>query len=155
MKQTPEEKRANQLNRTYERYKALTVGRCKNDALKEFQKLRRMQCGIDHSNYRDDLASCISCGKVELIKEMDGGHYISRARTVTAFSPLNVWAQCKYCNQHLNGNQAEYRMGLIERVGVEAVEFLEEMQKEELTLTKWNYAVRREYYRSCIKQLGG
>jgi len=150
VKQTPEEKRANQLNRTYERYKALTVGRCKNDALKEFQKLRRMQ-----ESYLDGTAFCISCGKSQHMKEMDGGHYISRTRTVTAFSPLNVWPQCKYCNQHLNGNQSEYRRGLITKVGVEAVEFLEEMQKEELTLTKWNYAVRREYYRSCIKQLGG
>jgi hypothetical protein len=149
-----EQKRANQLNKTYERYKSLTIGNCKNDALKEFQKLRRLECGLEHGNASLDHAFCISCGKLENVLEMDGGHYISRSKTITAFSRLNVWAQCKHCNRHLSGNPIGYRKGLIDRVGIESVEFLEEVQKEKLELTKWNYAVRREYYRSCIKRLG-
>jgi len=149
-----EQKRANQLNKTYERYKALTLGTCKNDALKEFQKLRRLECGLEHGNASLNHAFCISCGRLENVLEMDGGHYISRSKTITAFSRLNVWAQCKHCNRHLSGNPIGYRKGLIERVGIESVEFLEEVQKEKLELTKWNYAVRREYYRSCIKRLG-
>ena len=41
-----EQKRENKLNKTFERYKALTIGKCKNDALKEFQKLRRIECAM-------------------------------------------------------------------------------------------------------------
>jgi len=148
-----EQKRENKLNKTFERYKAWTIGKCKNDALKEFQKLRRIECGIEHGNHRDDVASCISCGKVGSIKLMDGGHYISRAKTITAFSPLNVHAQCKYCNQHLSGNLVEYRKGLITKIGIDSVEFLESIQHEEFRPSKWQYAVRREYYKSKIKSL--
>jgi hypothetical protein len=143
-----EQKRENKLNKTFERYKALTIGNCKNDALKEFQKLRRIECANANGE-----AACISCGKVCNVSEMDGGHYISRAKTITAFSPLCVWAQCKHCNQHLSGNLVEYRKGLITKIGIEAVEFLESIQNEEFKPSKWQYAVRREYYRSKIKSL--
>lgn len=148
-----EHKRENKLNKTFERYKAWTIGKCKNDALKEFQKLRRIECGIEFGNHRTGIANCISCGKHDEIKLMDGGHYISRAKTITAFSPLNVHAQCKYCNQHLSGNLVEYRKGLITKIGIEAVEFLESIQNEEFRPSKWQYAVRREYYKSKIKSL--
>lgn len=145
---TAEQRRENKLNKTFERYKALTIGKCKNDALKEFQKLRRIECADVYGE-----AACISCGKVCNVSEMDGGHYISRAKTMTAFSPLCVWAQCKRCNQHLSGNLVEYRKGLIKKIGIEAVEFLESIQNEEFKPSKWQYAVRREYYRSKIKSL--
>ena len=145
---TDQQKRENALNRTFERYKALTIGKCKNDSLSFFQKLRRIECADVYGE-----AACISCGKVCNVSEMDGGHFISRAKTMTAFSPLNVHAQCKYCNQHLSGNLAEYRKGLITKVGIEAVEFLESIQNEEFKPSKWQYAVRREYYRSKIKSL--
>ena len=141
-----EQKRENALNRTFERYKALTIGKCKSDALLSFQKLRRIECANANGE-----AACISCGKVCNVSEMDGGHYISRAKTITAFSPLNVHAQCKHCNQHLAGNLVEYRKGLITKVGIEAVEFIEAIQDEEFKPSKWQYAVRREYYRSKIK----
>ena len=150
---TNEQKRENKLNKTFERYKALTIGKCKNDALKEFQKLRRIECGMNHGNISLNHAACISCGKVCNVSEMDGGHYISRAKTITAFSPLNVHAQCKRCNQYLSGNLVEYRKGLITKVGIEAVEFLEAIQNEEFKPSKWQYAVRREYYRAKIKSL--
>ena len=143
---TDEQRRENKLNRTFERYKALTIGKCKNDALKEFQKLRRIECADVYGE-----AACISCGKVCNVSEMDGGHFISRAKTVVAFSPLNVHAQCKYCNQHLSGNLVEYRKGLLTKIGPEAVEFIEEIQDEEFKPSKWQYAVRREYYRSKIQ----
>ena len=143
-----EQKRENKLNKTFERYKALTIGKCKNDALKEFQKLRRIECANANGE-----AACISCGKICNVSEMDGGHYISRAKTAVAFSPLNVHAQCKRCNQYLSGNLVEYRKGLVTKVGIEAVEFIESIQDEEFKPSKWQYAVRREYYRSKIKSL--
>ena len=145
---TAEQRRENKLNKTFERYKALTIGKCKNDALKEFQKLRRIECADVYGE-----AACISCGKVCNVSEMDGGHFISRAKTVVAFSPLNVHAQCKYCNRHLSGNLVEYRKRLTDKIGIEAVEFLESIQNEEFKPSKWQYAVRREYYRSKIKSL--
>jgi Bacteriophage Lambda NinG protein len=41
------------------------------------------------------------------------------------FNEDNVHAQCKYCNNQLSGNAANYRIGLVKRIGLERVEALE------------------------------
>jgi hypothetical protein len=40
----------------------------------------------------------------------------------------NCHGQCKHCNNYLAGNHVEYRKGLIERIGVRAVELIESDQ---------------------------
>lgn len=67
---------------------------------------------------------CISCG-VEVAK-WDAGHYrsVGAARELR-FERLNVHKQCAQCNQIKSGNAIEYRIRLIERIGIEAVEWLE------------------------------
>lgn len=37
----------------------------------------------------------------------------------------NVNAQCVPCNQHKSGNLIDYRIGLIEKIGLDRVEWLE------------------------------
>ena len=140
---TLEQKRRNKINRTWERFNALTVTRCKNEALTEFQKLRRMQCAG-----ADGFANCISCAKRQHWKEMDGGHYISRSVTATAFNPHNVHAQCKYCNRHLKGNLAAYRVNLVATVGECSVLILETLKDAtEYKLTKFQLATLRVLYK--------
>ncbi len=90
-------------------------------ALKALQKLRRLQ--ESHNGY----CRCISCGAVDHYKNMDGGHYISRAERVTELEPENIWPQCKACNHHRSGNIVQYRMKLVERIGEERVVRLENM----------------------------
>ncbi len=36
-----------------------------------------------------------------------------------------MWGQCKRCNRHLGGNYSEYRKELVNRIGLERVEKLE------------------------------
>lgn len=58
----------------------------------------------------------------------DAGHYMSRgAHTQHKFNEDNVHAQRKHCNspKGLGGNYANYRIGLIKRIGLERVEALE------------------------------
>ena len=58
----------------------------------------------------------------------DAGHYMSRgAHTQHKFNEDNCHAQLKYCNspRGLGGNYANYRIGLIKRIGLERVEALE------------------------------
>lgn len=74
---------------------------------------------------RDKDEPCISCGRHHR-GQYHAGHY----RTVGAnpelrFEPLNCWKQCSACNNHLSGNIANYRPRLIERIGLEKVEWLE------------------------------
>lgn len=74
---------------------------------------------------RDAALPCISCGRFHDGK-YDAGHYRSvGAMPALRFHELNVHKQCVPCNQHKGGNIVEYRLGLIARIGVEAVEMLE------------------------------
>lgn len=71
---------------------------------------------------RDSGISCISCGR----EGNQAGHYF----TVKGFSALrfdewNVNLQCAGCNLFLHGNQAMYRIGLVEKIGIKAVAELE------------------------------
>lgn len=77
---------------------------------------------------RDLGKGCISCGKL-LTSEpntYDCGHYRSVGSAVhLRFDEKNAHGQCKYCNRHLAGNHVMYRLGLIERIGLQSVELLE------------------------------
>lgn len=73
---------------------------------------------------RDADRPCISCGTVDA--KWDAGHYRSvGSNPALRFSELNVHKQCAQCNQHKSGNAVEYRIGLVARIGIAAVEWLE------------------------------
>ena len=60
---------------------------------------------------------CFTCGRIEPVKNMDAGHFVSRRFNSTLFDERNVHAQCTYCNCYLAGNQLEYRRQLIKLYG--------------------------------------
>ena len=79
---------------------------------------------------RDAGMPCICCGRTGAGQvhggEWDAGHYRSRGSAPhLRFDERNVHAQLKQCNRYASGNVAGYRVGLIERIGLEAVEALE------------------------------
>lgn len=72
---------------------------------------------------RDQYRGCISCGSGN---EIQAGHYHSAGQNNhLRFNEDNVHSQCKRCNYFLHGNQAKYRIGLIEKIGIERVEKLD------------------------------
>lgn len=74
---------------------------------------------------RDAGQPCISCGRLTGAK-INAGHYLSVGyRPELRFHPLNIHAQCEQCNSHLSGNIAQYRPRLIEKIGLQAVDWLE------------------------------
>lgn len=73
---------------------------------------------------RDEGKPCISCGSHTGKK--NAGHYRSVGSCPELrFEPLNVHLQCERCNSYLSGNLINYRINLIKRIGLEAVEYLE------------------------------
>lgn len=78
---------------------------------------------------RDFGKPCISCGAMPEQKRggtMDAGHYRSRgAASHLRFNVLNIAGQCVRCNRYNSGNAVDFRIGLIERIGVDLVEKLE------------------------------
>jgi hypothetical protein len=79
---------------------------------------------------RDAGKPCICCGRPLTFTGVGGGCDAGHFRSVGSaphmrFVEENCHAQSKYCNQRLSGNHAEYRKGLIERIGLHAVERIE------------------------------
>lgn len=99
---------------------------------------------------RDDGLPCISCGRHHQ-GQWHAGHYLSTgARPELRYTESNVHRQCAPCNTHLSGNAVLYRIGLIERIGLEAVEWLEGPHE----LPKWtpdDYKAIRDNYRQKLK----
>ena len=96
---------------------------------------------------RDQNRPCISCGKIG----NQAGHYFP----VKGFSGLrynedNVNLQCAYCNCYQHGNQAMYRIGLVNRIGEKRVKALEEKAISE-RVYKWS----REELNEIIVKYGG
>jgi hypothetical protein len=72
---------------------------------------------------RDFGKPCISCGE---FKKLFAGHYISVAKSkALRYNLENIHGQCFECNNLKSGNLKNYRIGLIERFGIEFVEKLE------------------------------
>lgn len=91
-----------------------TRGECAKEAQTAFNRYIRV---------RDHGKPCISCGADN---PAHAGHYRSiGGHAQLRFNLLNCHAQCVRCNMHLSGNLIEYRKGLIERIGVNNVESLE------------------------------
>lgn len=88
---------------------------------------------------RDAGKLCISCD-TPLPSEgvggaFDCGHYRSVGSAPhMRFVEENAHGQCKHCNRHLAGNHVAYRAGLLNRIGLHAVDRLEADQ----TLRKYS-----------------
>lgn len=102
-------------------------------AIQRFRRLDELRMG----------SGCMSCGRSQREVEgtdawkpggaWDGGHYMSKgARPELALEPLNIWLQCKSCNAGSSKYarkgytvNASFRVNLIDRIGLEQVEWLE------------------------------
>lgn len=74
---------------------------------------------------RDEGQPCISCGRHHSGK-VNAGHYRSRgAMAALRYHHDNIHLQCEPCNTAKSGNQLEYRIRLIKKIGIERVEWLE------------------------------
>ncbi|AGA72961.1 MULTISPECIES: recombination protein NinG [Pseudomonas] len=84
---------------------------------------------------------------------VDAGHYRSVGSAPhLRFNEMNCNAQSKHDNRYLSGNVAEYRLGLIARYGLEAVEALERDQSVRRYTIEDLQAIKAEY-RAKIKAL--
>ena len=73
---------------------------------------------------RDAGNVCISCQKTP--KKENAGHYWNANNHWNVrFNELNVHLQCEHCNTFLSGNLIEYRINLINKIGLEQLTLLE------------------------------
>lgn len=115
--------------------------------------MREAQAAVNaYVRERDKDLPCISCGRHHQ-GQYHAGHYLSRgAHPELALDPRNIYKQCAPCNNHLSGNQINFRKGLISRCGIELVEWLEGPHEPKHYTADQIKAIRDEY-RKKLKEL--
>lgn len=128
------------------RAKLKTIGEYKAEARKSFQKWIRL---------RDSDKPCISCNS-STSELFDGGHfYKAEVYSGLIFNENNCHKQCRKCNRFMNGNELNFRKGLIARYGIDYVTNLDNIcdinrikkyTKEELIAKKMQYDIKIKEY---------
>lgn len=108
---------------------------------------------------RDEYIDCISCGKERKETAVSSGSNFHAGHFKTAggfpelrFEELNCHKQCAYCNNHLSGNVAEYRKNLIDKIGIDKVEWLEGPHKSKKYTCEDLKAIELKY-KAKLKEL--
>jgi hypothetical protein len=114
----------NRANKSVAKEKIKSYSQRLGEAKRVFQKWIRM---------RDKDLPCISCG-AKVASVWDGGHF-KKAELYSGviFHEHNVWRQCGKCNRYLGGNELNYRVGLIAKIGEQAVKELEQLAESTRT----------------------
>lgn len=121
-----EEKKAARKADKAKREKLKTRSDWMKEAQREFNRYVRL---------RDCDKPCISCGAVLLPGGVGGGYDCGHFRSVGSaphlrFSEGNAHGQCKRCNRYGSGMHSDYRIGLIARLGIMAVDQIEADQTD-------------------------
>jgi len=126
--------------------KLKTLGQYEAEAKVSFQKWIRL---------RDAKYSCISCDTFAT-SLWDGGHF-KKAEIYSGviFDENNCHKQCRKCNRFLNGNELNYRQGLIKRYGLEYADKIEQKANEtrNYKYTKAELIAKKLKYDILVKEI--
>ena len=103
---------------------------------------------------------CITCPKVEPIKFMDAGHFITKARCKPLkYDEYNANLQCHNCNRFEYGQQYKHGKAIIDKWGSEQLDRLQAIAddyKLERNFKNWTKTELREIidlYKKKLKEL--
>lgn len=96
---------------------------------------------------------CATCSANYEIRFMDNGHFISRGNFSTRYQEDNCRPQCKKCNYYKHGEHAKFRDKLIEEIGIDRVEQLEQLGRKSEKLTNDQLDEIIETYRNKYKEI--
>lgn len=139
--------------------------KARKEALKRIPDLIR-EAQVEFNAYirlRDAHLPCICCGRPlgdgEVGGGYDSGHYRSTGSAPhLRFDERNAAAQRKQCNRYGAGRAVDFRVGLIARIGREAVEALEadnavrKWTREELIAIRAHFKAKRKELEQAQEQ---
>jgi len=104
---------------------------------------------------RDKGNKCISCGKDIKENEVVHASHYKPAGTcwATRFNEDNVHVSCVKCNNFLSGNLSEYRIRLVNKIGLERVEEIERLSVDTKKFTIDELKEIINEYKKKIKEL--
>ena len=146
---------------------AAIIAKKKKDQEWQKEKKERKEALLTHSEWlnllqkvfnayiraRDKDDFCISCWTPLKGRKFDAGHYRSvGSNPQLRFHEENVWGQCVPCNRDKHGNLIQYRKSLILKIGVDKVEYLENLNSsQKLSIPEIKEKIR--HYKELTKSL--
>jgi len=135
--------------------------RARKEAIKTLPALKAeaQQAFNAYIRARDADKPCICCGLPLSAGDVGGsfdcGHYRSVGSAQhLRYDELNAHGQRKQCNRWGAGRAVDYRIGLVARIGLEAVEALES-DNDPRKWTREELIAIRDAYRAKLKELKG
>jgi len=129
----------------------------KNTDIAEWKRRARKSCHA-YIRARDKYKPCISCGYIFTAtgRQLHAGHYYPDGNhSAIRYDEDNIHGQCSICNNFKSGSLKTYRTGLIDRIGEERVERLDNLAK---SVKKWSIEDLKnvvQYYNAKKKELNG
>jgi len=122
---------------------------------KKFQMALAVKACNEYIRARDRGIPCISCDKPDDgSHQRHASHYRPGTNSALKFHEFNVNASCQQCNTEKSGNLTAYRPKLIDKIGVDAVEWLEgDSCHRGYKYTLEDVIEIKEYYREKLKSL--
>jgi len=126
-------------------------------AIETLQKLVRIKSADDNG-----YCKCVTCGRVDSWKSMDGGHFIPKGHSsYWALVEENIHPQCKGCNGYgmkYGTATQQYTKYMIDTYGREFVDEMESKKREQVKFYKKDYvkmtAEWNEHIREHLKRVG-
>lgn len=106
---------------------------------------------IRRKDAKNEMAKCVTCGKIDHWENLQNGHYIPRGHLATRYREDNCHVQCVGCNVFKKGNYTAYSLYMLNKYGKE---HLEELERQKHVITKYYpYEEKIEYYQDKLKEL--
>ena len=90
------------------------------------------------------MSACYTCSRTLHYKDLQCGHYISRANMNTRWDESNCRPQCMQCNVFKKGNYTEYSYRLLKECGEGELERLNTLKN---TIKQWTTVELKEMIR--------
>ena len=127
--------------------KDISLGTFANLVAADLQKAIRMESSNDKG-----ICQCVTCGKHDHYKRMNGGHFIGGRYQSILLIEDNIHVQCVDCNKEESGNRDKYVEFMLETYGPEKVQELRALKHSGYKYTREQLADMRDGYKARIKQ---
>ena len=98
---------------------------------------------------KNDIATCVTCGKKDHWKKLQAGHFMSRKHYATRWDEDNVGVQCSACNVFRYGEQYLFAKYL----GTEKADMLLNKSRKTVKFPDWEIQEMIDLYKTKISLL--
>jgi len=115
------------------------------------QKIVRMKAAV---YLKSAYIQCVTCGKIDHWKSMQGGHFISRTWTATKILEENIHPQCCACNNYRAERIADdYFRFMVDTYGYDFVSEMIDAKRQPLKRTRAELMETLAHLKEQAKQL--